>query len=118
MLEPGSATEIRLRMIAAFGLRHSEVMRLVETDLDFEARRHPYPSIKIRRPEGSKAGVERTLPMHDDGIDAARDFIAAGLCARRFSQSAVHSAFRRAVSRVQGRGFTVPHDDLTPYDLR
>jgi integrase len=55
-------TRAILNVLASFGLRHSELKRLTETDIDWTgARNGGRPTVMIRRPPGSKLGKPVSL---------------------------------------------------------
>lgn len=113
-----SATAIRLRVMLTTGLPHTQLQRLARRDVDFEGARF------YARPRRKGKGTRGVwLPLLPHAIEALSAYDAAGLWERPFSRSAMHSAFARAVAKIQAAaqaaGVVLPlPPNLRPYDFR
>lgn len=109
---PDTVTRARLQVIAYTGMAHSMIARLTARDLDLD-------NAVYVRPERHKGrGTKRqALPLTDDGVAALRALVAHDGLGKAFSNSSLHSSFRRACDKVQE---TTGYDltGVRPYDLR
>lgn len=122
MMRP-SQTRARLRVILTTGWPHAQLKRLKPEHLDLKnARAYVTPR---RKGKGKKG---QWLPLLPAAVVALREFVAwdcftptdAKGKPKPFSNSAMHSAFARAVDKLNARRkrMKLPPIDVRPYDLR
>jgi integrase len=109
-----SKTRARLRVILWTGWPHAQVARLKPAHLDLE---HARAFVTPRRKGKGRQGV--WLPLLPGAVVALRDFIQWD-CFGPFSTSAMHSAFARALAKLNARRAQHgrPPLDVRPYDCR
>lgn len=118
-----SKTRARLRVILTTGWPHAQVKRLKPEHLDLKnARAFVTPR---RKGKGRKGGW---LPLLPSAVDALREFqqwdafttIGSNGKPQPFSNSAMHSAFKRAVAKLNAhrKRLGLPALRIRPYDLR
>ena len=118
----GAQTRAVLDVLTSTGMRHSELKRLVESDIDFTGARSAKgsPSVEVRRPLGSKRGRVRCIPLDEYGVRALLAYVAAGYIGVQFSNSSVNKSWQRAITKARAAGIQIPEWSrrLVPYDNR
>lgn len=100
-----SQTRARLLVILTTGLPHAQIMRLTPDDWDHTGKR-----LHVSARRKGKGASGRILPLSPAATAALEEF-ASWECWGKFSQSAMHSAVRRACDALG-----VPR--FRPYDLK
>jgi integrase len=115
----GEQSRAIIDVLVCFGLRHSELKRLTQTDIDWTgARNGGRPTVMIRRPPGAKLGKPRQLAWDERGGRALRRFVDLGLLGKDFSNSSLWKAWQRAVRKAREAGHEIPNGHMRPYDCR
>lgn len=99
-LTPGSKTEVRLRLMHWTGMRPSQMGRLRRDDFRFE---DAIPFVAVPRGKGGRLAA---IPLVEEGLQAARDFVA-GEAFGSWSCPSANKALARAAHRAQRPAFTV-----------
>ena len=99
-LTPGSKTGVRLRLMHWTGMRPSQMARLQPEDFRLD---EPIPYVAVPR---GKRGRLAAIPLIGQGLDAARDYMAAGAYGR-WSCPSANKALGRAARKAGRPGFTV-----------
>jgi integrase len=86
---PLSRTKARTALLAATGMRPSEVMRLGPGDFHLQVQR---PYLVVRTAQG---GQPRLVPLNNDGVVAARLFIETNAFGK-FSRDSLRMSFHRS----------------------
>lgn len=97
----GWKTLARTRVIAATGMRHSQVMRLQRQDIWLE---NDPPVVLVN--QAGKGGKPHWKPLTADGVDALKLFIEKDAFGR-FSQSSVYKSWKQACEDAKFRFSTL-----------
>lgn len=109
-----SKTRARLRVILTTGWPHAQVKRLKPEHLDLK---HGRAYVTPRRKGKGRKG--QWMPLLPTAVDALKDF-QTWEAFGEFSHSAMHSAFARALAKLNARRKAHGHPPIKvrPYDLR
>ena len=99
-LTPGSKPEVRLRLMHWTGMRPSQMGRLRSGDFRLD---DAIPFVAVPRGKGGRLAA---IPLVEEGLQAARDFIAQGAFGA-WSCPSANKALARAARHAQRPAFTV-----------
>ena len=99
-LTPGSRTVVRLRLMHWTGMRPSQMARLQPDDFRLD---EPTPFVVVPRGKGGRLAA---IPLVGQGLDAAREFTAAGAYGK-WSCPSANKALERAARKAGRPPFTV-----------
>ena len=99
-LTPGSKTVVRLRLLHWTGMRPSQMGRLRPEDFRLD---EPTPFVAVPRGKGGRLAA---VPLVGEGLDAAREFMAAGAYGE-WSCPSANRALERAARKAGRPAFTV-----------
>ena len=99
-LTPGSKTKVRLRLMHWTGMRPSQMGRLRRDDFRLD---DAIPFVAVPRGKGGRLAA---IPLVEEGLDAARDFLAREAFGS-WSCPSANKALARAAREAQRPAFTV-----------